>query len=63
MSYFQYFCAFIKDLTFYLVLFGPSLIQIGPVVVKKKMKMLNVYRQMTDGQEMIRKAHFSFNTR
>ena len=43
----------------------PSLIEIGPVVLEKKMKMWQVYRQTDrhtdgrteDGQKVIRKAH------
>ena len=49
----------------------PSLVEIGPVVLQKKMKMLLVYRQMdgwtarktdeqNDGQQVIRKVQLSF---
>ena len=49
----------------------PSLVEIGPVVKEKKMKMWKVYRQTdgrTDGQtdderQVIRKAHLSFQLR
>ena len=45
----------------------PSLVEIGPLVLEKKMKMWEVYRQ-TDGQtddgwQVIRKAHLSFQLR
>ena len=55
--------------------FVPSLVEIGPVVLEKKMKMWKVYRQTdrqtdgrTDGQtdagrQVIRKAHLSFQLR
>ena len=51
--------------------FVPSLVEIGPVVLEKKMKMWKVYRQMDrqrdrqtdDGQQGIRKAHLSFQLR
>ena len=59
--------------------FVPSLVEIGPVVLEKKMKMWKVYRQkdrqtdrQTDGQtdgrtdagrQLIRKAHLSFQLR
>ena len=47
--------------------FVPSLVEIGPVILEKKMKMWKVYRQ-TDGrtddrQQVIRKAHLSFQLR
>ena len=46
--------------------FVPSLVEIGPVVLEKKMKMWKVYRQTDgrtdgrtdDGRQVIRKAHF-----
>ena len=52
----------------------PSLVEIGPLVLDKKMKMWKVYRQTdrqrdrqtdrkTDGQIVIRKAHLSFQLR
>ena len=49
--------------------FVPSLVEIGPVVLEKKMKMWKVYRQTEtqtddrqtdDRQQVIRKAHLSF---
>ena len=58
--------------------FVPSLVEIGPVVLEKKMKMWKVYRQTdgqtdrqtdrqtdgrTDGRQVIRKAHLSFQLR
>ena len=51
--------------------FVPSLVEIDPVVLEKKMKMWKVYRQtdgQTDGQthdgrQVIRKAHLSFQLR
>ena len=54
--------------------FVPSLVEIGPVVLKKKMKMWKVYRQtdgrdrqtdgqIDDGRQVIRKAHLSFQLR
>ena len=51
--------------------FVPSLVEIGPVVLEKKMKMWNVYRrtdrqtdrQTDDGRQVIRKAHLSFQLR
>ena len=47
--------------------FVPSLVEIGPVVLEKRMKMWKVYRQtyrQMDGQTtMIRKAHFSYQLR
>ena len=49
----------------------PSLVEIGPVVLEKKMKMWKVYRltdgqtdrQTDDGRQVIRKAHLSFQLR
>ena len=49
----------------------PSLVEIGPVVLEKKMKMWKVYRQTDrqtdrrtdDGRHVIRKAHLSFQLR
>ena len=41
--------------------FLPSLVEIGPLVLEKKMKMWKVYRQtdgQTDGPQTIRKTHF-----
>ena len=39
----------------------PSLVEIGPVVLEKKMKMKTVYRQTDghtdDGRQAIRKTH------
>ena len=55
--------------------FVPSLVEIGPVVLEKKMKMWKVYKQTDrrtdrrtdgqrdDGQQVIRKAHLSFQLR
>ena len=53
--------------------FVPSLVEIGPVVLEKKMKMWKVYRQtdghtdrLTDRQQMIgdqKRAHLSFQLR
>ena len=59
--------------------FVPSLVEIGPVVLEKKMKMWKVYRRMDgrtnrrtdrrtdrqtdDGWQVIRKAHLSFQLR
>ena len=45
--------------------FVPSLVEIGQVVLKKKMKFffLKVYSQTDDGQQAIRKAHLSFQLR
>ena len=44
-----------------------SLVEIGPVVLEKKMKMLKVYRQTDtqtdDGRQVIIKAHLSFQLR
>ena len=44
-----------------------SLVEIGPVVLEKKMKMWKVYRwtdrQTDDGRQGIRKAHLSFQLR
>ena len=45
--------------------FVPSLIEIDPVVLEKKMKMWKVYdrrrdRRTDDGQKVIRKVHMSF---
>ena len=48
--------------------FVPSLVEIGPVVLDKKMKMWKVFRQTDgrtdgrtdDGRQVIRKAHLSF---
>ena len=44
-----------------------SLVEIGPVVLEKMMKMWNVYRQTDgqtdDGQKVIRKAHLNFQLR
>ena len=42
--------------------FVPSFVEIGPVVLEKKMKMWKVYRR-TDGRQVIRKAHLSFQPR
>ena len=42
--------------------FVPSLVEIGPVVLEKRIKMWQVYRQTngwTDGRQAIRKAHLS----
>ena len=39
-----------------------NLVETGPVVLGKKMKMWNGYRQ-TDGQQGIRKVHLSFQLR
>ena len=44
--------------------FVPSLVEIGPVVLEKKMKMWKVYRQMGgDRRQVIRKAHLSIQLR
>ena len=47
--------------------FVPNLVEIGPVVLEKKMKMWKVYRQTdgrTDnGRQVIRKVHLSFQLR
>ena len=47
--------------------FVASFVEIGPVVLKKKMKMWKVYRQtdrqMDDRQQVIRKAHLSYQLR
>ena len=42
--------------------FVPSLVEIGPAVLEKKFKMWKVYRR-TDRQQVIRKAHMSFQLR
>ena len=51
--------------------FVPSLVEIGPVVLDKKIKLWKVYRQTDgqmdgrtdDGRRAIRKTHFSFKLR
>ena len=47
--------------------FVPCLVEIGPVVLEKKLKMWKVYRQTDrqtdDRQQAIRKAHVSFQLR
>ena len=43
--------------------FVPSLVEIGSVVLEKKMKMWKVYRQTDAGWQVIRKAHLSFQLR
>ena len=40
-----------------------SLVEIGPVVMEKKLKMWKVYRQTDDRQHVLRKAHLSFQLR
>ena len=47
--------------------FVPSLVEIGPVVLEKKIKMWKIYRQTDgqtdDGRQVVRKAHLSFQLR